>query len=65
MCEYKVTIFSSIDMVNKPVKEVLGDNIISAQLNSHGISIKKNKDPSPVVCNSVPQNLHHLCKIMS
>ena len=65
MCEYKVTIFSSIDMVNKPVKEVLGDNIISAQLNSHGISIKKNKDPSPVVCNSVPHNLHHLCKIMS
>ncbi|KAH0921004.1 hypothetical protein HID58_021022 [Brassica napus] len=33
---------------------------MSAQFNSHGVSIKKNEDPSPVVCNGVPHNLHNI-----
>ena len=52
-------------MDNIPVKEILGDNIISAQLDSHRVSIEKNEDPSPVVTNGTPHNLHHYYEIMS
>ena len=54
-----------IHMDNIPVKEVLGDNIISAQLDSHRVSIEKNEYSSPVVTNGTPHNLHQYYEIMS
>lgn len=41
-----------------PIIEVLSNNIVSGQFNTHGIAIEKGKDPCPVVCNSIPQYLN-------
>jgi hypothetical protein len=50
----KKSIVVEIDI---PVIEIFSNDIVSGQLNTHGVAIEKDKDPRPIVCDSVPQHL--------